>query len=157
MNKGAIFSDGRVYRYTLVREWDAAKPLFVFIGLNPSTADETQDDPTIRRVIRFAKRAGCGRLLMLNIFGFRSTDPQGMLDAFDPVGPLNNKFIGMSDVSEAKIVVRRCRVRFMSCSWKAQRSSSDGRAHWVLGVRSLESWFRSPRRRARATSLRQAG
>lgn len=55
MNPNCTFSQCRRFRYTLVRERDAALPKVAFIGLNPSTADETQDDPTIRRCIGFAK------------------------------------------------------------------------------------------------------
>ena len=53
--RGAILSRNRLYRYVLWREWDARKGTCVFIGLNPSTADETVDDPTLRRCINFAK------------------------------------------------------------------------------------------------------
>ena len=59
----------------------------IVIGLNPSTADEAKDDPTIRRCIAFAKREDCGRLVMLNLFAFRARKPADMLTARDPVGP----------------------------------------------------------------------
>jgi len=75
MKTGAEFSDDRVYRYKLTREWGGPGGNLVVIGLNPSTADETVDDPTIRRCISFAKREGCSGLIMLNLFAFRSTDP----------------------------------------------------------------------------------
>lgn len=58
--RSAIFSDDRVYRYTLEIVWDDGKPLAQFIGLNPSTADEVKDDPTIRKCKQFAKN--CNRL-----------------------------------------------------------------------------------------------
>jgi hypothetical protein len=61
----------------------------MFIGLNPSIADHRQDDPTIRRCVGFAKGFGYGGFEMLNVFGFRSTDPAGLETAKDPVGPLN--------------------------------------------------------------------
>jgi hypothetical protein len=95
MRGGARISlDGR-YRYWLTREWqeeDAMNPLVV-IGLNPSTADETKDDPTIRRCIQFAKDWGHDSLTMLNLFAFRSTDPMALREAQDPVGPENDEFI----------------------------------------------------------------
>jgi hypothetical protein len=75
---GATISEDGVHRYLLWRIWDVAKPPFVVIGLNPSTADATKDDPTIRRCIGFAKREGAGRLLMLNLFAYRVTDPRGL-------------------------------------------------------------------------------
>lgn len=65
--------------------------MVMFIGLNPSTADETLDDPTIRRCIGYAKDWGYGGLLMTNIFAYRSTDPRGLLTVEDPIGPDNDK------------------------------------------------------------------
>lgn len=50
------------------------------IGLNPSTASEHDDDPTIRRVMGFAKREGCGGIVMLNLFAMRATDPKALLE-----------------------------------------------------------------------------
>lgn len=63
----------------------------MFIGLNPSTADEVQDDPTVRRCINFSKEWGYSGLCMTNIFGFRATDPVYMKVQEDPVGPENDK------------------------------------------------------------------
>jgi hypothetical protein len=62
----------------------------VVIGLNPSTADNTKDDPTIRRCVGFAKREGCTGLLMLNLFALRATDPGALYGADDPIGPQND-------------------------------------------------------------------
>lgn len=90
MKTGAVLSPCRTWRYALWREWDWTLGAFVVIGLNPSTADETTDDPTIRRCIGFAQRFGCGRLVMLNLFAFRATQPKDMLAALDPVGPQND-------------------------------------------------------------------
>ena len=59
------------------------------IGLNPSTADETTNDPTVRRCIGFSRRWGFAGLEMLNLFAFRATDPRVMLRAFNPVGARN--------------------------------------------------------------------
>nr|WP_252726063.1 DUF1643 domain-containing protein [Acinetobacter indicus] len=58
MEKGAEISECSKYRYSLWRIWDKDKPIFTFIGLNPSTADHVQDDPTITRCINFAKSWG---------------------------------------------------------------------------------------------------
>lgn len=67
------------YRFTLWREWDMHNTSYVmFIGLNPSTADATKDDPTIRKCIGFAKRWGFGALVMTNLFALRATDPAVM-------------------------------------------------------------------------------
>lgn len=67
-NNGATFSDDRKYRYVLWRIWDDSKPKIMFIGLNPSTANENSDDPTIKRVIAISKNLGYGGVYMLNIF-----------------------------------------------------------------------------------------
>lgn len=85
-NSGAQFSHDRQYRYRLWRCWGDPGKRVAFIGLNPSTADEHKDDPTIRRCIGFAKRWGFGAYEMLNLFGWRSTDPRGLLEPADPVG-----------------------------------------------------------------------
>lgn len=88
------FSPCRTYRYTLWRDWsDLMVPstgYLMIIGLNPSTADETQDDPTIRRCIGFAKAWGFTALCMTNLFAFRATDPKDMKAAADPIGPDND-------------------------------------------------------------------
>ena len=56
----AKFSPCRKYRYVLCRVCDRTKPFAMFIGLNPSNADETKDDPTIKRCLNFAKSWGYG-------------------------------------------------------------------------------------------------
>jgi hypothetical protein len=90
METGAEISVCGRYRYTLWRRW-ATGPQVLFVGLNPSTADATLDDPTIRRCIGFAKAWGYGGLLMANLFAWRATDPRHMLAAADPVGPRNDQ------------------------------------------------------------------
>jgi hypothetical protein len=89
MDKGAEFSPCRVWRYALWRTWDGG-PRLVVIGYNPSTADETTDDRTIGRCIDYARRWGCGGLVMLNLFAYRSTDPDALYDVADPIGPGND-------------------------------------------------------------------
>lgn len=93
LDSGATFSPCRTYRYQLWRVWDADLSYLNVIGLNPSTADETKDDPTIRRCIDFAKRWGHGGLYMTNLFAFRATQPKDMKRALDPIGPDNNHWL----------------------------------------------------------------
>lgn len=82
------------YRYTLWRVWGPnPSKIFMCVGLNPSTADEVQNDPTIRRVISFAQREGCDALLMANAFAFRAKDPDDMKSSADPIGPENDKWL----------------------------------------------------------------
>ena len=95
MKKGAQFSDCRKYRYALWRTWDETESHVTFIGLNPSTADENIDDPTIRRCINYAKDWGFGGINMLNLFAFRATSPGDMIDAEDPIGVENDKYLQM--------------------------------------------------------------
>lgn len=92
-DSGAMFSDDRKYRWLLWRVWDVAKPATMFIGLNPSTADETEDDPTVRRCIDFARRWGSGSLIMANLFGWRSTDPSVLPRLSNPVGVDNWRIV----------------------------------------------------------------
>lgn len=88
-DRSASFSADRTYRYTLRIVWDVWAPLMTFVMLNPSTADEVKDDPTIRRCRGFAEREGCGGVLILNLFALRSTDPERLSDVDDPTGPQN--------------------------------------------------------------------
>lgn len=87
----AVFSPCRKWRYALGRELNVSgEGDCVFIGLNPSTADETKDDPTVRRCKRIALDWGCRSLVMLNIFAWRSTDPKPLYQLDDPYGPEND-------------------------------------------------------------------
>ncbi|GAC1524629.1 MAG: DUF1643 domain-containing protein [Marmoricola sp.] len=92
--KSASFSSDRLYRYALIREWGTTIPAVTFIGLNPSTADASKDDPTIRRCVRFAQEWGFRRLTMLNLFAYRSTNPAALRRVDDPVGEENDAIIG---------------------------------------------------------------
>lgn len=93
-SSGAMFSPCLNYRYVLWRRIDIDSPTaLMVIGLNPSTADEREDDPTIRRCKDFARRWGHGMLYMLNLFAFRATDPKRMKAELYPVGPSNDLFL----------------------------------------------------------------
>lgn len=86
-NDGALFSDCRKYRYALWRIWDDSLKKVMFIGLNPSTANEETDDPTIRRVKTFAKTWGYGGVYMLNLFTYVTAYPEELMKCGDPLGP----------------------------------------------------------------------
>lgn len=86
----AVFSPCRTWRYELWRRWNEGLSTCVFVGLNPSTADETVDDPTIRRCVNYAREWGFGSFCMLNLFAFRATDPGWMKEQADPIGPDND-------------------------------------------------------------------
>jgi hypothetical protein len=94
--KWAVLSDEQpdpLFRYQLGRLWDATLPLMVWIMLNPSTADHEIDDPTILACIDFAKRNGCGGIVVVNLFAFRSPHPKVMREAADPVGRENDEHL----------------------------------------------------------------
>ena len=90
---GTVFSEDHRYRYALFRQWNGAEPYVAFIGLNPSTADASNDDPTIRRCINFAKDWGYGGIVMVNLFALRATDPKDMMADEEPIGPNNDYWI----------------------------------------------------------------
>lgn len=89
----AIYSDCENYRYSLTRIWDPAGRKALFVMLNPSTATEVQNDPTVERCERRARALGFGAFQVTNIFAWRDTDPRKMRAAADPVGPENNNAI----------------------------------------------------------------
>lgn len=108
---GAVFSDCRDYRYLLWRSW-SSNPYVLFICLNPSTADETQDDPTIRRCRRFAMDWGYGAIVMANLFAYRATKPKDMIDQQHPTGRDNDAWLHYL-AQNAGIIV---------CAWGANGS-----------------------------------
>ena len=93
MRAGARFSRDRRYRYRLWRRWDRSRPSIAFCMLNPSTADQRSDDPTIRRCIGFARAWGFGGVEVVNIFALRATDPRKLRRARDPVGERNDAYL----------------------------------------------------------------
>jgi hypothetical protein len=105
MRRSAIFDVTSHYRYSLTRRWDAALPRLGFVMLNPSTADDATDDPTIRRCISFARAWGFGALEVVNLFAYRATDPEVLRIVTDPLGPNNDYFIGEMVSRSARIVV----------------------------------------------------
>ncbi len=93
LQKHAVISPDGTYRYRLSRTWDGTKLPMVWIMLNPSTADATEDDPTIRRCMSFARREGCGGIEVLNLFAYRATKPKELEQVTDPIGPDNDQWI----------------------------------------------------------------
>lgn len=81
------------YRWILGRRW-ADGPVVAMVGLNPSTADGTCDDPTLRRAMGFAERAGFGALWVVNLYAYRTPKPAALWRADDPMGPGNATWRG---------------------------------------------------------------
>lgn len=125
--RSAEFSEDRVYRYSLTIIWDASRPLINFLMLNPSTADEVKNDPTVERCERRARMWGFGGVIITNIFAFRSTDPTALYlklvttrDTDSIVGLVNDSVI----VNQAK----RCEGTV--CGW-GQHGKLSGRSEAV--------------------------
>lgn len=117
---GAEFSPCREYRYRLWRKWGDQPPA-VFIMLNPSTADEIKNDPTIERCERRAIAMGFGGIRVANIFALRSTDPAALYRHQNPIGPMNNEAI-LESIKGAGIVI---------CAWGGH-GKLNGRGEAVL-------------------------
>lgn len=106
----AHISDCGLYRYRLSRSWGPQQTLS-FVMLNPSTADASIDDPTIRRCMGFARREGAGGIVVVNLYALRATDPAELRKTKDPFGPDNRaniKAIGLEAVAACMPVV---------CAW----------------------------------------
>jgi len=124
---GATFSQDRNYRYSLWRRWEHNAPYVLFVGLNPSTANENEDDPTIRRCKRFAADWGFGAIYMANLFALRATDPKDMLAHDKPEGVDNDKTLQKLARGAGVIV----------CAWGAH-GGHKGRDEYV--ARLLEAY-----------------
>lgn len=111
IEKTADISSCGLYRYLLTRRW-ADGDMLGFVMLNPSTADASIDDPTIRRCMGFARRENLSGIIVANIFGFRAIQPVQLLKAADPIGPGNDEAI-RTVAKTAKLIV---------CAWGAGRS-----------------------------------
>lgn len=104
----AVYSDCESYRYLLTRVWNPQGQKALFVMLNPSTATETQNDPTVERCERRARALGFGAFRVTNIFAFRATDPRVMRAQSDPVGPANDAAISQSAAEWADRII---------CAW----------------------------------------
>jgi|SRR5579863_9162001 len=90
----AIISECEQYRYRLEREvFDFGDKVIAYFGVNPSTADETTDDPTVRKWLMFSKLYGARKFIVGNIFAYRTTNVRCLKDAPDPIGPENAYYL----------------------------------------------------------------
>ena len=126
-NDGAFFSEDGKYRFALWRRWDNTKPLIMFIGLNPSTANQTEDDPTIRRVKRFASDWGFGGVYMLNLFPYVTPYPKELIHCGEFEQKVNDDWIKKTEFMCGKVI----------CAWG--NFKVDGRDKEVL--RMLKSAY----------------
>lgn len=113
-----VSSCGR-YRYHLRRAWNLRPPPklsgpALFVMLNPSTADEREDDPTIRRCLRFSARFGATSLEAVNLYALRVAEPAELELAYDPIGPATDRWI--ADAAS--------RARYVIVAWGAHRQAA---------------------------------
>ena len=101
------FSPDRRYRYLLTRQismWEG--PSVTFVMLNPSTADESKNDPTVTRCIGFAKRWGASTLYVVNLSPLRATDPQELIEAGpEPVGIRSENLFSIADAADRSDII----------------------------------------------------
>jgi len=109
----AVYSPCESYRYLLTRTWAPESARALFVMLNPSTATEMQNDPTVERCERRARTLGFGAFRVTNIFGWRATDPKVLRQVPDPVGPGNDAAIARS----ATEWVRQGTADRIICAW----------------------------------------
>ena len=81
--QGAVFDHTKKHRILLWRLWDE-KPRVLFIGLNPSTANELIDDPTVRRLASFAQSWAYGGFYLCNVFSYCTAHPEELSSARRP-------------------------------------------------------------------------
>ena len=123
-NAAYISACGR-YRYTLERSTGIAGPQVAWLMLNPSTADADQDDPTIRKVVGFSRRAGYGRVVVVNLFAWRATDPKDCRAHLAEAEGHGNFHAIMQAVTDSEAVV---------CAWGATPWAEEQAAqvvHWL--------------------------
>lgn len=118
---GALFDEARVHRYNLWRVWDYSLGRVAFIGLNPSTADEVRQDPTVLKCICYARDWGYGGMNMLNLFSLRSTDPRALYDGV-VINTFENDQAILDTAAAAALVV---------CAW-GNHGAHQGRGNAVL-------------------------
>jgi hypothetical protein len=105
LDQGATFSEDGLYRYNLWRRWGGkSSGKVTFVMLNPSTADAEKFDPTVRRCFGYSRDWGFGSMEVVNLFAYRSTYPQHLKTAADPVGPENDAAV-LKAVKESDLVV----------------------------------------------------
>jgi len=100
----AVYSECENYRYSLSRIWDPKKENILFIMLNPSTADEIKNDPTVERCERRARMLDYGAFCICNIFAWRETNPANLMAISHPIGDENNSHILEASLSANLIV-----------------------------------------------------
>src|SRR3990167_40948 len=125
--RSALITPGGIFRYLLARIWGPG-PRVLFIGLNPSTADAEQDDPTVNWWREFARSHGYGGFIAANLFAFRTSDPKELKKNCFPVGPDNDYFL---------LEAAKCCSLVIACWGNSGGKEAAERGHYVerlLGI-----------------------
>jgi hypothetical protein len=129
MERGAMIED--TVRWWLYRCWDTSRPWLIFVMLNPSTADANDDDPTIRRCIRFAKDNDYGSLGVVNLCPYRATNPNGLLQWVKSTPHEYRHEVFQINLEHIRTW---CRGRAVILAWGAQASKISEEAEEVKAV-----------------------
>jgi hypothetical protein len=129
MRKYASISPCGKYRYSLLRQWDRDLPRLGVVMLNPSTADAENDDPTIRKVVEFAKRLGFGAVEVVNLFAFRATDPKELWKLVRTAGV--SEAIGGANDSQMRVTIGRCAALLMAYGAYDAKGYMKSRVYWL--------------------------
>lgn len=130
----AIYSDCEGYRYALTRVWAAGGKRLLYVLLNPSTATEAENDPTVARCQRRAAALGYGAFRVVNLFALRATDPGDLRRAEAPIGPENDAILSLS--------LQQWRPDMVLCGWgfHGQWRGRSGTVQRLLRQHGTELW-----------------
>lgn len=131
MERDAIISRCRRYRYLLRRVWDDTKPIVLIVMLNPSTADAKVDDATIRSCIRLCTELGFGGFEVINLFALRATQPVALTMTDDPIGPANAAVVSRA-IARTKIVI---------CAWGTHPMAQRGAPYMLRLIKKKGRCF----------------
>ena len=136
MENECSFSPDRRHRYSLIHRINPllGDSLILWIGLNPSTADESQLDPTLTRIRSFSEREGFHGFWMANLFGLRTPYPKEMMAAADPVGPGNDASLQLAAKRCERIVAAWGAIGEFQSRAEAVANLFPGRELWCLGT-----------------------
>lgn len=114
MKMTAVLSPCKTYRYLLTRKWDEKLASVTWLMLNPSTADASVDDPTIRRCMGFARGWDMGGIEVVNLFPLRATNPKELKDHREPL-PI--KMFNLAYIADSAY-----RTRTVICGWGGNKT-----------------------------------
>jgi hypothetical protein len=132
----AVISECGTYRYALWRCWMTGDGQVLFVMLNPSTADASKDDPTIRRCVGFAQRWGYASVAVGNLYGYRATKPADLSRADNPVGEASPRRFGSIYRNENDNWLRKLALqsRRVIAAWGANEGPCSTRAAEVTDI-----------------------